>query len=162
MCPKLPADGCSSHSLVEVYFKHSMATMKFSVKYINITIFLNTININNRIRSNSDRVNKVASRCKGSRGCSLAEFSTLAEQMEQKLKTRLPLPLGWSNLVVPIADLGVVKPPRKLQRDLTRAAHALVFQRLMQERSKIRRGGEKELQPNLSSNQPVATHDCSL
>jgi hypothetical protein len=34
-------------------------------------------------------------------------------------------------LVVPIADLGVVKPPRKLQRDLMRAAHALVFQRLM-------------------------------
>ncbi len=40
------------------------------------------------------------------------------------------LPVGLE-LVVPVADLGLVNPPRKLQRDLTRAAHALVFQRLM-------------------------------
>ncbi len=45
------------------------------------------------------------------------------------LRDVLP-PVGLE-LVVSIADLGVVKPPRKLQRDLTRAAHALVFQRLM-------------------------------
>jgi len=44
------------------------------------------------------------------------------------LRDVLP-PVGLE-LVVPIADLGAVKPPRKLQRDLTRAAHALVFQRL--------------------------------
>ncbi len=45
------------------------------------------------------------------------------------LRDVLP-PVGLE-LIVPVADLGVVKPPRKLQRDLTRAAHALVFQRLM-------------------------------
>ncbi len=44
------------------------------------------------------------------------------------LRDVLP-PIGLE-LIVPVADLSLVKP-RKLQRDLTRAAHALVFQRLM-------------------------------
>jgi hypothetical protein len=37
---------------------------------------------------------------------------------------------SFLELVVPVADLGTVEPPRKLQRDLTRAAHALALQRL--------------------------------
>jgi hypothetical protein len=45
-----------------------------------------------------------------------------------ELRTLLP-PAGLE-LVVPIGDLGADKPPRKLQRDLTRAAHALALQRL--------------------------------
>ena len=45
-----------------------------------------------------------------------------------ELRTILP-PAGLE-LVVPIDDLGADKPPRKLQRDLTRAAHALALQRL--------------------------------
>jgi hypothetical protein len=40
------------------------------------------------------------------------------------------LPPAGQELVVPVADLGTVKPPRKLQRDLTRAAHALALRRL--------------------------------
>ena len=63
------------------------------------------------------------------------EQGTRARLLQRELafaagELRTILPPAGLELVVPIDDLGADKPPRKLQRDLTRAAHALALQRL--------------------------------